>query len=218
MLLSSDGQALRAVDRVLQPVENFLNLVAAFAILLLMFMGVAQIVLRKVFNAPIVGYIDIVELSMATFAFLGAAFCQRLGDHIRMEVLIGMFRGRALWWAEFFGTLAALAMVGVLVWFGWEHFLRSYELGDTTIDAEYPVWPSKLLVPVAFAVWFLRLFVQLVGFLRLASHPDAEPVAVPLMVDAAAHAREEIREAFGEEFTGRNGNGNGDGGDPAGRG
>lgn len=211
MSVTTDAQRLRAFDRWLQPVENFLNLVAALSILALMFLGVTQIALRKIFSSPIVGYIDLVELSMATFAFLGAAYCQRLGDHIRMEILIGMLKGRALWWAELISTLAALGIVGVLVWFGWDHFMRSYQLGDTTIDAEYPVWPSKLLVPVAFAVWWLRLLVQLIGFFRLVRRPADEPVAVPVMLDAAAHAREEIREAFGEDFTtGGDDAGNGD--------
>lgn len=208
MLLEPDGRHLRVLDRYLRPVEDGFNLIAALAIFVLMCLGVAQIALRKIFNAPIVGYIDAVELSMATFAFLGAAFCQRLGDHIRMDILIGMLKGRALWWAEFFSTLAALIIVGVLVWFGWDHFLRSYLLGDTTIDAEYPVWPSKLLVPVAFFVWFLRLAVQLFGFLRLTRYPEAEPIGVPAVLDVAAHAREEIREAFLDD-AGDGGNRNG---------
>lgn len=191
-------------DRWLQPIEDGMNFIAGLAIFALMILGVAQIGLRKFFNAPIVGYIDLVELSMATFAFLGAAYCQRLGDHIRMEMLVGKLHGRALWCAEFTATLAALLIVSVLVWFGWEHFLRSFLLGDTTIDAEYPVWPSKLLVPVAFAVWWLRLLIQLLGFFRLVRHPYARPVAVPVMLDAAAHAREEIREALGADFEGGN--------------
>lgn len=199
MSITYDGQRLGTFDRWLQPIENGLNLVAALSIFALMLLGVAQIALRKFFNAPIVGYIDLVELSMATFAFLGAAYCQRLGDHIRMEILVGMLKGRALWIAELIATIAALVMVTVLVWFGWDHFLRSYLIGDTTIDAEYPVWPSKLLVPIAFAVWWLRLLLQLFGFFRLSRSPQAVPVAVPLMMDAAAHAREEIREALGED-------------------
>lgn len=193
------SQRLAAFDRWLAPVENALNFIAGVAILVLMLMGVSQIVLRKLFNAPMLGYIDLVELSMATFAFLGAAYCQRLGDHIRMEVLLTFLKGRALWLAEFTSTLAALVIVGILIWFGWDHFMRAYELGDTTIDAQYPVWPSKLLVPVAFSVWFLRLLLQLFGFLRLTLHPGARPVAVPVIEDAAEQARDEIREALGSD-------------------
>lgn len=185
-------------DKGLAPIENIANFVAGAAVFALMALGVFQILLRSVFNSPIVGYIDMVELSMAVLAFLGAAYCQRLGGHIRMEILMGRLRGRALWIVESIGTVGALVIIAVIVWFGWGHFLRAYELGDTTIDAEFPVWPSKLLVPIAFAIWWARLLIQLVGSLRLAIDPRVHPVGVVELRDAAQLAQEEIRETMGE--------------------
>ena len=196
---TSNETTLKTADSGLSKVEDAFNMMAAMAIFALMLLGVAQIVLRKIFGSPIAGYIDLVELSMATFAFLGAAYCQRLGGHIRMEILMSKLRGRTLWIIEMIGTLAALIAVGVLVWFGWDHFMRSFTLGDTTIDAEYPVWPSKLLVPVAFSVWFLRLGLQLWGFLRLAINPKRSPVAVPVLKDVSEQAQDEIKETFGSK-------------------
>lgn len=186
-------------DRWLIPIENIFNLVAAAAIFALMMLGVLQIGLRSLFNSPIVGYIDLVELSMATMAFLGAAYCQRLAAHIRMEIFVGRLHGRALWIAETFGTLVAMFIIGVLIWYSWDHFMRAFELGDSTIDAEYPVWPSKLLVPVAFGLWFLRLGIQLLGSLRLAINPEAERLGVVTTKDVAEQAQQEIRETFGED-------------------
>lgn len=187
------------LDRLMQPIDNAFNMVAAAAIFAMMLLGVGQIALRSIFNAPIVGYIDLVELSMATMAFLGAAYCQRVGAHIRMELLIGRLKGRALWLAETFGTLVAMFVISVLIYYSWGHFIRAYELGDSTIDAEFVVWPSKLLVPVAFALWFLRLALQLVGSLRLVIHPDAAPEGVVIMKDVAEQAAQEIHETFGDE-------------------
>lgn len=195
----ASARRLTRADRFLTPFEDFLNFVSASAIFVLMLLGVSQIVLRKIFNTPIFGYIDMVELSMATFAFLGAAYTQRAGAHIRMEIVVGLLKGRKLWLFEIIGTLVGMFIVAVLVWYGWDHFMRSYTLGDSTIDAEYPVWPSKLLVPIAFAFWFFRLGLQLFGFIRLALSPQAQPVAVPVIQDAAAHARSEIKETFGGE-------------------
>ena len=183
----------------MQPVDNAFNMFAALAIFGLMLLGVCQIALRTIFNSPIVGYIDMVELSMASLAFMGAAYCQRLGAHIRMELLIGKLRGRALWTAEAVGTVIALFIIGVLIWYGWNHFSRAYVIGDTTIDAEFPVWPSKLLVPIAFSLWFARLSLQLVGSIRLIIYPDAAPIAVVNMKDVAQQARDEIHETFGGE-------------------
>ena len=163
-----------------------------------MVLGVLQIVLRTVFNNPISGYIDLVELSMASMAFLGASYCQRLGSHVRMELLIGRLKGRSLWAFEALGAALAMFIIGVLIYYSYGHFLRSYTLGDTTMDAEFPVWPSKLLVPVAFSIWFIRLGLQLVGSLRMLINPDATPVAVVVAKDVAEQAQDEIDEIMGD--------------------
>jgi C4-dicarboxylate transporter DctQ subunit len=160
-----------------------------------MFLGIAQVLGRRLFNSPISGYIDFVELSMATFAFLGVAYCQRLGGHVRMEMVLKMAKGRVRWALEVFGTLVALFIISVLIWYGYDHFLRAWQLGDSTIDAELPVWPSKLLVPIAFVLLWLRLAVQLAGYVRLLLRPDATPVAVPEILTAEALAAREIEES-----------------------
>lgn len=196
--MSHDTGVVSKLDRALMPVEDLANLLAAMAIFLLMCLGVAQIVMRTIFNAPITGYIDLVELSMASMAFLGAAYCQRLGAHIRMELLVGHLRGRVLWGVEIFGTLVALGIIGTLIWYGWAHFMRAYTLGDTTIDAEFPVWPSKLLVPVAFAVWWLRLAIQLIGSVRLFIDPSLDTVGVVTIKDVVDQAQDEIHEVMGD--------------------
>ena len=112
-------------------------------------------------------------------------------------------RGRLLWGTEMFGTLVALAVVAVLIWYGWGHFLRAYQLGDSTIDAELPVWPSKLVVPVAFGLLWLRLLVQLVGFARLAADPRRRPVAVTSVLTPEELAAHEIEESLGAAERGR---------------
>lgn len=192
----ADAPALSAFDRRLGQVETGFNLFAAFAIFALMLLGVWQVLGRTLFNAPVRGYIDFVELSVSTFAFLGIAYCQRLGGHVRMEMLLKPMRGRLLWSTEIFGTLVALAVVAVLIWYGWAHFLRAYQLGDSTIDAELPVWPSKLAVPVAFALLWLRLLVQLAGYLRLAIDPRRLPVAVTTVHTPEELAAQEIEDAI----------------------
>ncbi|MEP5809364.1 MAG: TRAP transporter small permease [Roseibium sp.] len=185
------------LSRLFSPVEDAANLVGGFAIFVLMVLGIAQIGLRSILGTPIVGYIDLVELSMATMAFLGAAYCQRSGAHIRMELLVGHLHGRALWVAEIFGLLCGLFIVGVLIWYGWGHFLRAYELGDTTIDAEYPVWPSKLLVPIALSFWFIRMVIQLCASVLMLLDPSSRPEGVSAIKDVSEVAQEEIEGAFG---------------------
>ncbi|AWB35443.1 TRAP transporter small permease subunit [Orrella marina] len=195
---SSDGPpALVGADRWLSKLEDFFALLASLCIFALMILGIWQVLGRQLFNAPISGYIDLVELSMATFAFMAVAYCQRLGGHVRMDLFVRMAKGRLRWVMELITTVLPLLLIAVLIYYSWEHFVRAYDSGDSTIDMEYPVWPSKLLVPLSFSLLFLRLLIETFGYWRLILHPDATPVAVPQILTEEEIARKEIEDSKG---------------------
>ncbi|MGI9413853.1 MAG: TRAP transporter small permease subunit [Hyphomicrobiales bacterium] len=189
------GRVLKAADRLLLPLENALNLAAGLLIFGLMFLGMVQIILRTLFRSPIFGYIDIVEFSMIAFALFSVSYVQRLGGHVRMEILVARLHGRALWIAEMIGVAAAIVIVTILIPYSYFHFLRSWSFGDSTIDIELPTWPAKLVVPAALAILLARLIVQLLGYWRLARDPRAEPIGVPVLKTVEEQAEEEIEGA-----------------------
>ncbi len=202
----TDDSLLSKADRQIFRVESTLNLMAGLVVFTLMILAVAQIIGRKVFNLPIPGFIDWVEQFMVVFAFLGVAYCQRLGGHIRMDILIGRVRGRPLWLAEIVGVLLMMLAVGALVYGSYLHFERALNIGDSTIDIALPTWPAKLMVPVALGLLWLRLLVQLIGYGRALINGEEIPIAVPMIEDAAAVAKREAEEAMGlslDELEGR---------------
>ncbi len=192
------GRLLGHADRWLGRVENGLNLCAGALIFALMLLGVVQIVLRTVFAQPIFGYIDVVEVAMVGFGVLSIAFVQRVGAHVRMELVVARLRGRWQWIAEALGTALGAFIVAVLIPYAYAHFQRAFEFGDSTIDIEIATWPAKLAVPAALVVLLARLILQFGGYFRLALRPALAPVAVPIIKDAAALAEEEIRRSQGD--------------------
>ena len=182
-------------------VEDGFNIIAAFSILALMLLAVVQILGRLFLNSPVPGFIDITEQAMAIFAFAGVAYCQRVGGHIRMEIVLGTLRGRMLYVSEMIGVIVIAATVALLVWGAWFHFDRSWSIGDSTMDIRLPTWPSKLVVPVALSLLFLRLLLQIYGYARLVADPSRRAVAVPVIEDVEKVAQHEIEEAFGEDQT-----------------
>ncbi len=193
------GPLLRQLDALTTPVENAFNLTAGVLIFALMGLGVVQIVLRTVFSAPLLGYIDIVELSMVGFAVLAIAFVQRVGGHVRMELLIQKLRGRALWFFEMIGSGLAIFVVGILIPSSYDHFQRAFDFGDSTIDLELATWPAKLVVPVALTLLLVRLCIQFLGYLRLLINPALPQLAIPALKRPEEVAAEEIRLAGGED-------------------
>ncbi len=191
---------LRQADAILSPVEDSLNLIAALAIFFLMFVGVAQIVGRTIFDFAIYGYIDWIEQASALFAFLGIAYAQRLGSHIGMDLTMG-WQPSKRWKIELFGVLVTFAIVTVLIYASFTNFLRAWAIGDSTMDIKLPTWPAKLMVPLALSVLWLRLSLQICGYLRMTAHPDAEPIAVPKLITIETQVKDEIAEALGHEDT-----------------
>lgn len=185
------GRLLARLDHFLSPLETAFNFMAAMCIMGLMLLGVVQIVGRSMFHMPIWGYIDIVELAMSMFAFMGISYCQRLGGHVRMELGLSYLSPRGQQIAETLAIAVALFVIAVMIWYGAEHTLRAYNSGDSTIDAELAVWPSKAVVPVSFSLLWVRLLIQFLGHLRLSLMPDATPVGVYIPESVEELARKE---------------------------
>ena len=190
--IGENNSPLSKFDRILFKLERLLALISGFVILALMLLAVFQIVGRKLFNMPVPGFIDWVEQAMAVFAFLGVAYCHRLGGHIRMDILVAQLKGRALWLSEFFSTLVVFLLILALTYGSWLHFMRAFTIGDSSIDIALPLWPAKLLVPFAFFILLLRLSIHLISYGKAIYNGD-QPVAVPLIEDAATQAANEAK-------------------------
>lgn len=180
-------------------VEGWLALMSGLAIFAVMVFAVISVTGRNAMNAPIPGYVDWIEQLMPLIAFMGIAYAQRDGTHIRMDIVIGQLKGRALWIAEFITTLAAIILMILLVWGSWSHFDRSFDFDapnwsrDSSIDIGLPIWPAKLLAPIAFSVLVLRFLIQLWAYGRAILTNASEPVAVPMIKSAAQQAADEAQ-------------------------
>jgi len=195
-----DGSLISRLDGQLLRLEQLLALVSGLAVFSLMVLAVVSVGGRNTLNAPLPGYVDWIEQVMPLIAFMGISYVQRDGGHIRMDILVGALRGRALWLFELISVLLILLLMLALVWGSYSHFGRSFDFAaplwsrDSSIDISLPIWPAKLLVPVAFSVLCLRLLLQIWGYGRAMILGLEHPVAVPLIQSAAAQAAAEAEQ------------------------
>lgn len=199
------GGALGAIDRTLHHFEKLTALLSGAGIFALMLIGVAQILGRKFFNYPIFGYIDMVEIMMSFLVFMGLAYTDRLGGHIRMEVVATLLPRRMLWLFEVVGVLISLGVIAVLTYYTWTHAVRAYSSGDSSMDAQILLWPSKLVVSLSLALLFVRLLVSLWGYVRLLIWPNVEPYGVAQIIDVEEQARRDAAAADLVEDPGKTG-------------
>ncbi|WP_121065924.1 TRAP transporter small permease subunit [Chachezhania antarctica] len=200
-----DDSLLSRLDRTLLKLESFLALLSGIGVFALIAMAAISVGGRNLFNAPLPGYVDWIEQAMPLIAFMGISLVQREGGHIRMDIVVSRFRGRALWAVEFLGVFLILVLMVMLVWGTYSHFQRSFDWAapmwsrDSSIDIGIPLWPAKLLAPVAFSVLSVRLVLQLWGYGRALVLGLDNPVAVPMIQDVAEQAAAEARQLDGRE-------------------
>ncbi len=204
-LVLSDDSLLSKIDGRLYRLEGVLALISGLAVFSLMLLAVASVSGRNFFNSPLPGYVDWIEQAMPLIAFMGIAFTQRDGGHIRMDMVVGKLKGRTLYLVEIITTLAILTLVVLMVWGSWAHFARSFDFAaplwsrDSSMDISLPLWPAKLLAPVAFSVLALRLVLQIWAYGRAFLLNEATPIAVPLIADAATQAAMEAEHVSGHD-------------------
>ncbi|MEO0358427.1 MAG: TRAP transporter small permease [Pseudomonadota bacterium] len=198
-----DDTLLSRLDQRLFDAERILALLSGLAIFSLMFLAVVSVSGRHALNQPLPGYVDWIEQAMPLIAFMGVSFTQRVGGHIRMDVVVGLLKGRALWAVEWLGVFMMLIVMILLVWGSWAHFERSFDFAapmwsrDSSMDIALPLWPAKLLAPIAFSVLCLRLLLQLWAYGRAFVTGAERPVAVPMIETVETQAAKEAESVSG---------------------
>ncbi|MBB5320921.1 TRAP transporter small permease subunit [Marinobacter oulmenensis] len=194
-----DDSLLSRSDRFFFRLESLLNLASGLAIFMLVLMATVNILGRWLFSSPISGYVDWVEQAMPFIALLGIAYTQRVGGHIRMDIVVGQLKGRWLWFTELLTSCAMLLVTLVLIYGSYLHFWRSYSIGDSSLDINLPTWPAKLVVSFSLAVLALRLVLQIWGYARALRQGGDQPVAVPLIESPRTVAVKEAQAVTGRQ-------------------
>jgi TRAP-type C4-dicarboxylate transport system permease small subunit len=198
-----DKSLLSKLDQGLHKIETLFALISGIAVFSLMMLAVISVTGRHSFNQPLPGYVDWIEQAMPLIAFMGVAYTQRNGGHIRMDILVSFLKGRSLWAIEFITVLFMLIVMILIIWGSWAHFERSFDFNapmwsrDSSMDIALPLWPAKILAPLAFSLLAIRLMLQLISFGKAFINNEARPSAVPLVEDAATQAANEANTVSG---------------------
>jgi len=200
-----DLSILSKVDQALYRLERFFAVLSGVAAFSLVLLAVVSVSGRNFLNTPLPGYVDWIEQAMPLIAFLAISYTQRDGSHIRMDIVVGRLSGRVLWGVELLTTLGMFLLMMLLIWGTWSHFDRSFDFdrpmwsNDSTIDISLPLWPAKLLAPIAFSILAIRMSIQIIGYGKAFLKNISEPVAVPLVMSAEAQAAEEAEHVSGAD-------------------
>lgn len=160
---SAAAKAWSALEKVIVLQGN----IAALLIIAIMFLTSADVILRYIVGRPIQGAYEISEIFYLAAVFLGLAYTQAGGEHVRVEILISRLSPHARLVIESAMLLLAVLIFGILGWQGAEDFVESLTMGEYRWGLiRIPLWPARLMIPIGAFALCLRLCGEVVLNLR----------------------------------------------------
>ena len=204
--------ALLGLSRGIDRVNTFIGRNVSWLILVAVLVSAANAVIRKVFNTSSNSWLEL-QWYLFGAAFLGAAaYTLKENEHIRIDIIYGMWSRRTQHWIDLIGhVLFLMPFVTLMVYFLYPWVIRSYVSGEvSTNSGGLILWPAKAMLLIAFVMLFwqgISEIIKKIAIMRgliedpnpFVSHHEAaelEGAAMVREMEAGLHAgdsREESR-------------------------
>ena len=133
------------------------NLLSAVFVLLLMILVIADILGRYLFNSPVPMTYEVGSFLMVFIVFLGLAYTQRQGAHIRVEFLTLRLSSRTRAILDIVASSLGFLLYITIVYQGFMWSWTSWQVGDYVAGlVNIPRWPSQFIVPIGSAILCLQ--------------------------------------------------------------
>ncbi len=160
--------ALAKIERLTDSVSLFAANIAALILLLLVGITCVDVVGRYLFNKPLVGTVELVEICMGAITFFSFPIMFSRHDHIIVDLIPHFKRG-------YLGWLASLLFLGVTFYIAlklgdrvFDYAKRAFEDGDVT---EYLNLPRYPVVGFITAMIFTAAAITLLKLLNVLFNP-----------------------------------------------
>ena len=138
----------RAVDRL----NEFIGKWISWLILVAILVSAVNAVIRKTFNMSSNAWLELQWYLFGAAFLLAAAYTLRQNEHIRIDILYGMWSRRVQHWIDLFGHVFFLMpFVTLMIFYFVPYVSLSYRIGEvSTNSGGLILWPAKLLLLVGF--------------------------------------------------------------------
>ena len=127
-------------------------------ILLAIFVSAINAVVRKVFDISSNSWLEL-QWYLYGAAFLGAAaYTLKQNEHIRIDIIYGLFSRRRQHWIDLLGHLFFLMpFVLMMIWMFVPYVAQSWRIGEVSSNAGgLTLWPAKSLLLIGFGLLALQ--------------------------------------------------------------
>lgn len=167
---SANMKALRVIGKFcvasVERIGSGMAAITAVIILIMALIVTADVVMRYVFNQPILWGFEVVRYMVIATAYLPLAYIERLDKHLQLNLFYERMSQRWQGVVTITTYLAGLFLVGSLFVVGLDMATTSFQYGYKSETATpMPLGPSQLLIPIGASMLCLQFIIGLAGAL-----------------------------------------------------
>jgi TRAP-type transport system small permease protein len=121
-------------------IARWCSYASALFLVAMMLITVVDVSARALFNRPITGAYDLVQLFLVGTVFLSIPDVFLRGENIVIDFVDHLFSGQAVRWLKLAASLAALFFLAVLAWKMIGPALDSVRFHEVSLDLSIPMW------------------------------------------------------------------------------
>lgn len=136
----------------------------AFLALLMFGLLFAEVIFRYALRTPSVWTGELSQMLFGAYALLGGGYLLARNGHVNVDLVYAAFSPRTRAVIDIFTSILFFLFIGVLVWQGMSLAMDSLARWERSHSAwNPPIWPLKLIIPIA------ALLILLQGLVKLAN-------------------------------------------------
>lgn len=155
-------QGALGLSRLIDKINDAIGKSVSWLILLAVLVSAVNAVVRKAFNTSSNAWLELQWYLFGAAFLLAAAYTLKQNEHIRIDIVYGIWSRRVQHWIDLFGhVLFLMPFVVLMVWYFIPYVSLSFNSGEVSTNAGgLIIWPAKALL--------------LIGFLQLAAQGVSE--------------------------------------------
>lgn len=145
-------QVLLALSRAIDRVNEIIGKAVGWLIFIAIFVSAVNATVRKVFDTSSNAWLELQWYLYGAAFLMAAAYTLKQNEHIRIDIVYGMWSRRVQHWIDLAGHVLFLTpFVVLMVWLLWPYVALSFRSGELSSNAGGLIlWPAKALLLIGF--------------------------------------------------------------------
>lgn len=188
---------LLALSRGIDRLNEFIGKAVGWLILLAILVSAGNAVIRKAFNMSSNAWLELQWYLYGAAFLLAAAYTLKQNEHIRIDIIYGLFSRRKQHWIDLFGHVFFLMpFVLLMLYYFVPYFLLSFRSGEASSSAGgLVIWPAKLMLLIGFFLLALQGISEIIKKIAVMRGDIEDPTP---FISAHESAEEEAKALAGD--------------------